>query len=272
MVKKIALGTLAVAAVSTFVFGRDALSYLRTGAGNVRDALRSGVPVEFEIERARREVEALTPEIKRSLHVIAEQEVDLQNLRASIARQEGRLADQEESILTLSADLKSDDATFVYAGRRYDRKAVQRDLAERFNRFKLAQDALERDRSSLAAKEQALASMKVKLEQMLSARKDLQVEIDRLQARLRSVEATEAIAGLSIDESQLARARQLITEIHKQLDVREKLADAESDFTGSIPVEENRAAPEHIEDEVAAYFGARSAGPRVGTALLERVH
>ena len=138
MVKKIALGTLAVAAVGTFVFGRDAFSYLSTGADNVRTAVRSGVPVEFEIERARKEVENLTPEIRKSLHIIAEQEVEVQNLKAAITRQEGKLGEQEESIHTLSSDLKSGRDTFKYASRSFDRNAVQKDLADRFNRFKLA--------------------------------------------------------------------------------------------------------------------------------------
>ena len=257
MVKKIALGTLAVAAVSTFVFGRDAISYLSTGADNVRSAVLSGVPVEFEIERARKEVENLTPEIRKSLHVIAEQEVEVQNLRQTIARQSGKLGDQEEAIHTLSADLKSGADTFKYASRTFNRTAVQKDLADRFNRFKLAEDAVERDRQSLTAKEQALASMKTKLEEMLSARKDLEVEIDRLEARLRSVEAAETIASLEIDDSQLARARSLITEIHKELDVRQKMVDAEATFTGTIPVEAEAASPEDIEAEVTAYFSDR---------------
>lgn len=257
MVKKIALGTLAVAAVGTFVFGRDAFSYLSTGADNVRTAVRSGVPVEFEIERARKEVENLTPEIRKSLHIIAEQEVEVQNLKAAITRQEGKLGEQEESIHTLSSDLKSGRDTFKYASRSFDRNAVQKDLADRFNRFKLAEDAVERDRQSLTAKEQALASMKSKLEEMLSARKDLEVEIDRLEARLRSVEAAETIANLEIDDSQLARARGLIVEINKELDVRQKMVDAESNFTGTIPVEADETSPEDIEKEVAAYFSSR---------------
>lgn len=258
MVKKIAMGTLAVAAVSSFVFGRDVWSYLSTGADNVRTAVRSGVPVEFEIERARKEVANLTPEIKSSLHVIAEQEVAVQNLRTSIGRQEQQLGTQEESILTLSSDLKGSGDTFKYASRTYNRKAVQKDLADRFNRFKLAQDAVERDRQSLAAKEQALDAMKTKVEEMLSARKDLEVEIDRLEARLRSVEAAETVANLEIDDSQLARARGLITEIHKELDVRQKLVDAEANFTGTIPVEQDNAAPEDIEEQVAAYFSTQN--------------
>ncbi len=266
MVKKVALGTLAVAAVSSFVFGRDVWSYVATGADNVRSAVRSGVPVEFEIERARKEVANLTPEIRKSLHVIAEQEVAVQNLRSSITRQEEKLASQEEAILSLNSDLKSNRAKFVYASRTYDRKAVQKDLADRFNRFKLAEDALDRDRQSLAAKEQAVESMKTKLEEMLSARKDLEVEIDRLEARLRSVEAAETIAHLEIDDSQLARARNLISGIHRDLDVRQKMVDAEANFTGTIPVEQDRAVPENIEEEVASYFGSRDTA--IDTAAL----
>lgn len=261
MVRKFALGTLAVAAVGTFVFGKDAVSYLTTGADNVRSAVRSGVPVEFEIQRAKQEVQNLTPEIRKSLHVIAEQEVEIDNLHQSIARQEAKLGAQEDAILQLSGDLKSGDTQFVYNRRSFDRKAVQKDLADRFNRFKVAEDAIARDRASLAAKEQALGSMKVKLEEMLSARMDLQVEIDRLEARLRSVEAAETIAKLEIDDSQLARTRSLISQINKELDVRQKLVDAEVDFSGTIPVEQDGVGTEDVEAEVAAYFGSRREVP-----------
>jgi DNA repair exonuclease SbcCD ATPase subunit len=270
MVRKIALGTLAVAAVGTFVFGKDAVSYLTTGADNVRSAVRSGVPVEFEIERAKKEVQNLTPEIRKSLHVIAEQEVEIDNLRQSIARQETKLEDQEEAILQLSSDLKSGDTQFVYASRTFNRKAVQKDLADRFNRFKIAEDAVSRDRSSLTAKEQALDSMKVKLEEMLSARKDLQVEIDRLEARLRSVEAAETIAQLEIDDSQLSRTRSLIAQINKELDVRQKLVDAEVDFSGTIPVELDGVATEDVEAEVAAYFSHRDDSPATAGLVTHR--
>ncbi len=254
MVKKIAIGTLAIAAVGTFVFGTDALSYLTTGANTVRDAVRSEVPVEFEIERARQVVENLVPEIRKSMHVIAEQEVDIANLREAIQRQELKLAEQEEAILTLSDDLKSDEVRFVYDARSFTRKEVQKDLADRFNRFKMAQEALQRDKESLSAKEQALASMRTKLEEMLSARKDMEVQIDRLEARLRSVQAAETIAGLEIDDSELTRARQLITRIDKELDVRLRMVHAESEFTGTIPVEKSKEVPEDIEEQVANYF------------------
>ncbi|MEZ6056524.1 MAG: hypothetical protein R3C01_07450 [Planctomycetaceae bacterium] len=255
MVKKMGLGALAVVAVGSFLFGRDTISYLTTGADSVREAVRGEVPIAFEIERARTEVANLVPEIRKSMHVIATQEVDVRNLQAAITRQEAKLAEQEEAILAINEELKSGDTKFVIDRRTFSQKDLEKDLAARFNRFKIAQDALEQDRQSLTAKSEALASMKDTLEEMLSARKGLEVEIDRLVARLRSVEAAESIASLQVDESQLARARTIIAEISKELDVRQQMVDAEGNFTGVIPIEkELKEAPADISEQVASYF------------------
>jgi hypothetical protein len=48
-------------------------SYVRTGANTVRATIKQEVPLEFEIQRARELVEQLAPEIRQSLHVIAEE-------------------------------------------------------------------------------------------------------------------------------------------------------------------------------------------------------
>ena len=57
MLKKVIIGSGIALAVSTFVFGRDVLSYMRTGFHSVRAAVKSEVPIEFEIQRARNMVE-----------------------------------------------------------------------------------------------------------------------------------------------------------------------------------------------------------------------
>lgn len=254
MIKKIAIGSLAVAAVGTFVFGRDAVSYLSTGIETAREAVRGEVPVEFEIERARHEVDQLVPEIRKSMHVIAKQQVECEHLQEAIARREAELGDQEEAILALSAHLKSGDTHFVVHGRRYNDDEVQRDLAERFSRYQVAEDALNADRDTLAAREQALQAHRDTLESMLSQRKSLEVEIERLEARVRTIEARKTVSELAIDDSQLARCKQMIREIDSKLDVEEKLLDADANFAGLIPVEEDLSVPEDIVDQVDSYF------------------
>jgi hypothetical protein len=92
---------------------------------------------------------------------------------------------------------------------------------------------------------------------MLSQRKGLEVELDRLQARLRTIEARKTVSDLAIDDSQLARCKALIREIDGKLDVEEKMLDADANFAGLIPVEQRTAVPEDLVEQVDSYFKQR---------------
>ncbi len=268
MLKKAIMGTLAMATVGTFVFGWDAMSYVKTGAREVRNAVKSEVPLEFELERAREEVNQLLPEIRRSLHVIAEQQVEVEHLNRAIARRAENLAEQEEAILSLNADLKSGGTQFVYAGHSYTAGEVQRDLSERFSRFRVAEETLKQDKSMLVAKEKSLEAHRQTLEGMLSQKKTLEVELERLNAKLRTIQARKQICSLEIDDSKLARAKSLIAEIDKKLDVEATLLDSEGNFAGLIPVETRTEIPENIALQVDTYFTERD---QAGTAPVDAI-
>lgn len=256
MVKKVAMGTMALVAVGGMVFGTDLFSYARTGFHSARTKIRSEVPVEFEIERARQEVAQLLPEVRKSMHIIAEEQVSVAALRKSIEKRELALEDQEEAILSLTADLKSGESRFVYAGHAYTPKEVERDLAERFNRFKTADETLQRERELLLAKEKALQTHRETLEGMLSQRKSLEVELERLEARLKTLNARKQIASIEVDDSQLNRVKTMIDTIDKRLDVEDAVLAADGDFSGLIPVEQKiETESENIAEQVDEYFG-----------------
>lgn len=256
MIKKAAYGTLAIAAIGGMVFGTDVFSYARTGFHSAQSKIRSEVPLEFEIERAREEVAQLIPEVRKSMHLIAEEEVAVANLQESIEKREVVLEKQEEAILALSSDLKSGDAHFVYAGHAYTQTEVEKDLAERFNRFKTAEETLQREKELLATKERALATHRDTLEGMLSQRKGLEVELERLEARLKTINARKQIASIEVDDSKLNRVKSMIETIDKRLDVEDAVLAADGEFSGMIPVEEEQAEnPENIANAVDEYFG-----------------
>jgi peptidoglycan hydrolase CwlO-like protein len=256
MIKKIAFSTLAVAAVGGMVFGTDVFSYARTGYNTARDKIRSEVPIEFEIERAKQEVEQLLPEVRKSMHVIAEGQVEIEQLRKSIERKEKSLEEQEEAILSLNEDLKSGDTKFVYANRRYTVSEVEKDLAERFNRFKIAEETVKREKELLAAKEQAISAHRETLEGMLSQKKNLEAELERLNARVKALAARKQINSLEINDSQLNRAKSLIATIEKRLDVEDAVLAAEGDFNGLIPVETKRVEQDvDVARQIEDYFG-----------------
>ena len=255
MIKKIVLGSAAIVTLGVFVFGRDVLSYAKTWGSTVREAVKAEVPLEFEVQRANELVKDLIPDIRHCMHVIAEQQVEVEDVSKQVAQREQDLSSQKEAILTLRTDLDSGESTFRYASRSFTREEVQRDVAKRFERYKIAQETLGREKQILRAREQALEANQDKLEGMLVAKKDLEVQVEQLEARLKAIQAAETVSELHVDDTQLARAKKLIRELNKQLDVKEKLLDAEGKFTGLIPVETQEEPPTDIAQQIDDYFG-----------------
>jgi chromosome segregation ATPase len=256
MLKKLVVGSAVALALGTLVFGKDVLSYVKTGFHSVRSAVKSEVPIEFEIQRARTMVEQLVPDIRQCMHVIAEQQVDIEHLNKALAKKETEIGKQREALLTMRADIGTGKSIFVYAGRSYQANDVKRDLATRFERFKAAEEILTADKKILSARDQTLQANREKLDSMLQAKKELEVKLEQLQARLQTVRAAETVSTLAIDDSNLSHARTLITELNKQLDVKEKMLDAEGKFAGLIPMETTPVSsiPDDIGLQIDAYF------------------
>jgi DNA repair exonuclease SbcCD ATPase subunit len=258
MIKKLIVTSLAVGALGTFVFGRDMMSYVRTCGSSVRSVVKQEVPLDFEVQRAREMVENLVPDIHECVQMIAEQQVEIDYLTGEIASKEQAVDEQKSAILALRNELRSGKQTFSFASRTYTPIEVKQDLEKRFRRFKAAEDALKRERQILDARTAAVEANQDKLNQMLSRKQELEVELAQLEARLKTVQAAESVSNLEFDDTRLARARKLIHQLNRQLDVRERVLDAEGKFTGLIPVEVGAGNGEDVTSEIDEYFGGAS--------------
>lgn len=255
LLKKAIIGVASAALLSTFVFGRDAVSYVRTLGCSARDAIKAEVPIEFEIQRAREMVENLVPDIRKCMHVIAEEEVNVEHLQRDIAKADTDLNKQKSEILALRKDIDLGKQTYQYASRTYTAHDVKRDLACRFERFKTAESTLASKKQILTAREQSVVAARQKLDNMLADKRDLEVQIENLDARMKTIQAVQTATSVHIDNSQLARAKKLIGELNKQLDVAQRVLDAEGKFTGLIPVEALSPVPEDLSSQIDEYFG-----------------
>lgn len=269
MIRKLIVGGLVVAGAMTFTFGRDVWSYVRTGAGQVRNTIKAEVPLEFEMQRARDVVENLVPEIRQCMHIIAEQQVDVEHLEKQLANAESEMAQQKDTILNMRTELDSGKTQFVYAKHEYSADQVRHDLEQRFTKFQNADERMQRERNILNARKKALAANQEKLETLLATKQTLAVEIEQLEARHRTIQAAEAVQYVEIDDSQLNRAKTLIAELNKQLDVKEKMLDVPQQFTGLIPVEKDAAERQDVVTKIDSYFGAPPKGVKVTQADAE---
>ena len=234
--KKAVIGVAAAALLSTLVFGRDAISYVKTFGSSARQAIKAEVPIEFEIQRARDMVANLLPDIRECMHVIAEEEVNVEHLSKEIARAENDLGKQKDEILALRRHIDSGRQVYQTSTRAFSCNEVKRDLSSRFDRYKTAETTVASKRQILHAREQSVSAAREKLEGMLNEKRNLEVQLENLDARLKTVQAAQTASNV-------------------QLDVAQKMLDADGKFTGLIPVETASQVPEDLSSQIDEYFG-----------------
>jgi hypothetical protein len=252
MIKKALFTVVALGLTTVVLFGRDAGSYIGTTFHRLTSSVKESVPVEFQIDRARGMVQDLEPEIRRSMHVIAKEEVALEQLNAQIDGSEQKADKDKSEILRLQSDLGQGKDIYRYASRTYTSEQVKQDLSRRFSRFKVTDETLANLKSMRDAREKNLDAAQQKLAAMINARRKLEVDVQNLEAKRKLVEVAEASSDYVFDDSQLARAKELINDIRTQLDVSAKLANADVNVEVEIPLDETTQSD--ITDQVAEYF------------------
>ncbi|WP_199186828.1 hypothetical protein [Blastopirellula marina] len=253
MLKKIACTGIGAAMLAGLVFGTDAYSYIATTASRVGENVKNNVPVEFELDRARKMIQDLTPEIRRNMHLIAKEEVEVEKLQTRVADLQGKLTSSKADIVRLKNDLDTGSTYFTYAGHEYSRNAVQTDLAGRFERFKTQDATRVKLESILRAREQGLEAARAKLDGMLTARRQLEVDVENLEARQKMVEVAQTSSKFAFDDSHLSKTKRLIDDIRTRIDVAERMVDVDGELSGEIPLDESVVTD--ISNEVASYFG-----------------
>ncbi|MCA9193444.1 MAG: hypothetical protein KDB03_16845 [Planctomycetales bacterium] len=255
MLKKMAVLGVAGLIGAGAVAGTGAWSYVRTCAHSASETVRDSVPIQWEIKRARQMIEDLKPEIAKNLQVVAKEEVEVKRLASEIAKKEAILAKGHGEILRLKGDLESGSVRFVYAGRSYTDEQVRDDLANRFKQYKVHEQTTNKLTQILNAREKNLTAAQQKLDEMLAARRELEVEVENLQARLTMVEVAQTSSPMSLDDSQLSETKRLLDDIRTRIDVSEQMIANEGALMGTIQLD-NESDSADLLNQITDYFGA----------------
>jgi predicted nucleic acid-binding Zn-ribbon protein len=250
-------------------FGRDAFSYMSTTAGWVHRSVKDSVPVQFELERARKMITAIEPEISHHKREIAREELDLRKLEEQVKRDRDELAGNWRDIQRLRDDLTRGDSNYVYVGRSYTSKQVETDLGCRFDRYQTKEATLQKLDKIHEARQRGLQAAQEKLQAMIAAKRQLEVQVENLEARLKMVEVAKAASDFQIDDSQLSRTRQLLTDIEARIEVDAQLVNADEIVTDEIQLEEPDTKGNVLERITAYEASQGSAESYVGVQVTE---
>jgi hypothetical protein len=253
MIKKTIIGSLAGLLAMGFLFGTDAISYTTSSLGWVRSSVKNSVPVSLQIERARDMVQQIEPEVYRNKQLIVREEVALERLANRISLIDDKQIAEKKNIMRMKDDLGTGDRHIYYAGHRYSNEQVSVDLNNRFRRYKSRDEELTHLKSQFAQQSKLLDAAREKLDKMLSGRNNLMAEISKLEAQDKMVCVAKSASEFAIDDSQLARAMELVRDIEARLTVDQRMLEESVTFAEEIPVDEP-AAGEDLSDQIAQYF------------------
>jgi len=232
--------------------GTGVWSYVRTSAGYVTDAVHDAVPVDFQLKRARGMIQDLEEPIRDNRTRIAWEEVRVKRLQKQIEEAQARLETDKSQIMRLKSDLASAQDEYQYAGRTFTAGQVRTDLANRFERYKTGEETLATLEKIHRAREKGLAAAVQKLEAMEATKRQLEVEVENLEARVEMLAAVKAADRYEFNDGQLGKVKELVSDLETRLDVADQMLAAETRIYDEIPLDE--ADPADIIDQVSHYF------------------
>jgi hypothetical protein len=162
--------------------------------------------------------------------------------------------------------LDGDSTVYTYAGRTYTSVQVKSDLGNRFKRFKTRQATVDKLEQMLSSREASLRAAHDRMDAMLGAKRQLEVEIENLQARLGALRVAQTSSHLNVDDSHLSHTRELLNEIATRIDVEEETMNIDVEYFGEINLDET--SEEDLLDQISAYFASPQADSADAKALV----
>jgi len=256
MLKKATFMGLGLLLVGGLLFGSRIGPYAQTAVKKIRNTDEQSVPLTFQIDAARDQLKKIEPEIKNMVWQIAKEKAEIKRLEREVETQNASLTKKHEELLTLRNHLKSGETVYVATnGKAYTNARVEEDLRHRFSMYQTAEKTVDKSEQILDLRRKSLEQALAKLEQAQVHQRELEIELENLNARQRMVDVAKTASSINIDDSQLARTKSLIDEISAKIDAEEEMLNLAPKYLGEIPVSEGDVSADgDIAAEIDAYF------------------
>lgn len=225
-----------VVVVGGLIFGSDVFSYMRTSTGSVRESVRSSVPIEFELQRARDLIDEILPELHANIRIIAEDEVEIASLEKDLVQTQEHVANERQQLAALRGKLNVNQVSYEINGREFTRADITERLAQRLIRVKDAEMILASKEKLLDTRKGSLRAAMQMLDRAKSRKVELEQKIESLVAQHRLLQAQSIGSRVQMNETRLSKADQLLTDIQKRLRVSERVLSHET--SGDLIIDE----------------------------------
>jgi len=258
LIKWIGISTVGLGAVSYFMFGGHALSYVSTAASSIRDGISKSIPIEFELKRAAKLVKDIEPQVRKGHRQLVQAEVELEKLQRDVAFLSESVQISEKGLKTATAALSLETTVGYQLADWKGRDRIEYRLERTFEKHKNNVEMLKSKKALIvrqgrvvtAAREhlEAIKKQKNYLEDMIADLKTQKAQLDTLQASSKSINFDDP-------ESALGQAKETLAKIKERLDVSQRCLEEELFFETSA---EKLPTNRDVAAEIRYYFDAHA--------------
>jgi len=262
--KKGLIGAALGAGALGLIFGTAAPSYFMTSVQRARQSVQRQVPIEFEIDRARREIASLEPQILGAIEALAKAEVEVEQLDKEIASTRNEMNQEGRELQALNEHLKTGDLHLT-GGVAYTVKEVKTDLARRMDHYKLVKNILAEKQETLKVRQKNVVTAREGLVAMQNAKRDLIARVEGIEARLNQIKASRTSNEFNFDDSAVGQAKKTVSELEAKLEQMARVDDLKGKYADrgvSVVIDPSR----DVTKEIDAEFSAPPASPDKASA------
>jgi predicted nucleic acid-binding Zn-ribbon protein len=226
------------------VFGTSAVkSHLDTVSDGIRETARNAVPAEYEINRIRSLIDAMSEDVAGFQDKLGEIESTVNAKREETRRLEALIAEDLRDLVAEKNMLAREGDEFTVRGVSYRREQVEASAKARMDRVKRHQSTRGLLAKAIVPLERDVADGRRRLADAASARDDKLRELDLLTAELKNAELRGDLAALTrpLKDDAINRSR---GELAESLDAFSRRVRREQRRVDSVT---NNASPALIE-------------------------
>lgn len=247
-------GTLAL--LGFLVFGTHAVSHVTQGVSWVRGQVEESVPIEYEIERAKKLINESGPQIRECKRVIATKQVEIRYLEQEVAKLRHELSTIDGELQVTHTALTDGAQVYTTSGRRMSKTQLAGHAERKLRRAHAVKQMITSKSQRLEALENTLTAAESTCEELLGQRQNLSALVATLEAKRQEAAAKKAATlDLDVDDSNLAKAKSILENVQKRLDVEMQLMENNEqplfDLNATIRTDDQG----DVTDRISAYLG-----------------
>ena len=225
MVVLAVVGFVAVAAVGGTKLG----SYIRSEYRAARQHAEDSIPPEKEIERLRSEVSLLDSDIKKLVHHLAKERVEVNQLREKVDEMTAQQTKDKDALAARleaieKAEKNSSQTVSFGPGRDQSLTAARSDVAQSLTRFETNKRSLAAHEVLLANRTRVRDTLEKQLETMKNQKSELANQVNAMEAELAALKLQQMESKYQTDDTRMARIKEDLAKLKTKVAVeREKL-------------------------------------------------